>query len=185
MSTSPTERFAELYDSCHAPLVAYARRRVGGDAVHDLVADVFLAAWRRIDDAPDGERALAWLLRIAYHATGNHWRGRDRRLRLVKKLGSARSGPSTTSSPHDLDTGPAVEQVILAAENLSDDDYELLRLAHWDELPLADIAIVLDVSANTAKQRLRRARRKLQAEYERTSNLVSAEERSSTEGDGS
>lgn len=82
MSDPKAERFASLYDAHFPRLVAYCRRRVDAHAVDDLVADVFLAAWRRIDDAPPVDEALPWLYRIAYNTTANHWRGRHRRQRL-------------------------------------------------------------------------------------------------------
>jgi RNA polymerase sigma-70 factor (ECF subfamily) len=45
-------------------------------------------------------------------------------------------------------------------------DAEILRLAAWEELDIAQIAIVLDISPDAASQRLSRARRRLSEMYE-------------------
>lgn len=169
MSETRPRRFAELYQAHYPRLVDYGRRRVGPDEVEDLVADVFLTAWRRIDDAPDGDRALPWLYRIAYHRIGNHWRGRDRRLRLAQRLASVlATTPSPIPGPEGIDGGPRADRILEAAARLGRTDAEVLRLAHWEELTVAEIAQVLGINPNSAKQRLRRARRRLQREYEAT-----------------
>ncbi len=167
MNQTSSRRFAELYQAHYPRLVDFARRRVGADEVEDLVAEVFLTAWRRIDDAPEGDRALPWLYRIAYHRTGNHWRGRDRHLRLIKRLATVRSTlPPPLPDPEGVDGGQRIDRILDAAARLGATDLEVLRLAHWEQLTVGEIALVLGIAPNSAKQRLRRARRRLQREYE-------------------
>lgn len=169
VSQTRARRFAELYQANYPRLVDYGRRRVRADEVDDLVAEVFLIAWRRIDDAPPGNRALPWLYRIAYHRIGNHWRGRDRQRRLVRRLATVRpTTPSPIPGPEGVDGGQRADRILEAAARLRSTDAEVLRLAHWEELTVAEIAHVLGIAPNSAKQRLRRARRRLKREYEAT-----------------
>jgi len=167
VSQTSSRRFAELYQANYPRLVDFGRRRVGADEVEDLVAEVFLTAWRRIDDAPEGDQALPWLYRIAHNLTGNHWRGRDRHLRLVRRLASFRPiAPQPIPGPEGVDGGQRADRILEAATRLSQSDLEVLRLAHWEQLTVSEVALVLGIAPNSAKQRLRRARRRLQREYE-------------------
>jgi RNA polymerase sigma-70 factor (ECF subfamily) len=136
--------------------------------VDDLVADVFLTAWRRIGDAPiDDDAGLGWLYRIAYHHAGNHWRGASRRKRLEAKLESIGVQPKPLIQDQ-LIVRDEVRQVLEAAQNLRERDVEILRLALWEHLSSEEIGVVLGITPNAAKQRLHRARKNLAREYQRT-----------------
>ena len=74
-----------LFGAHHADLLRYAARRVGPDAAPDVVADVFLVAWRRRGDLP-ADGALPWLYGVAHRIVANHQRGERRRLRLRARL---------------------------------------------------------------------------------------------------
>lgn len=58
--------FESLFAGTHMALLAYAVRRVSqpSDAA-DVVADAFLVAWRRIDEAPAGAEARPWMFGVA------------------------------------------------------------------------------------------------------------------------
>src|SRR5215203_3302848 len=77
----PNDRFDTLYDRHRVALVAYCRRRVARDVVDDVMADVFLSAWRRIDHIPAGAE-LPWLYGVARNVVANHRRSDTRRSRL-------------------------------------------------------------------------------------------------------
>ena len=47
-------RFDRLFDLHHDAVQVYCLRRLPTDDVNDAVAEVFLVAWRRIDEAPNG-----------------------------------------------------------------------------------------------------------------------------------
>ncbi len=176
-------KFAALYDAHHAQVVSYCNRRSAPDSAEDLVSEVFLTAWRRIDDAPSGERALPWLYQIAFNVAGNHWRGRDRRHRVLEKLRTVRTRTSTPLAD-SVEVRDEVRRVLVAAENLRDGDIEILRLFHWEQLTVAEIATVLDLSVNTAKQRLRRARKSLISEFEHLTGRTAAPDLLQLEGGG-
>jgi RNA polymerase sigma-70 factor (ECF subfamily) len=46
-SAAEDARFGELYGRYFRSVHAYCRRRLASDAVDDVVAEVFLTAWRR------------------------------------------------------------------------------------------------------------------------------------------
>jgi RNA polymerase sigma factor (sigma-70 family) len=157
-------RFARLYDLHQRPIRDYCRRRLDAHRVDDAVAEVFLTAWRKLDDVPDDETARLWLYRVAYRVVGHQWRGLTRRRRLDQRLrsttGSALSGLDEAVIERDEH-----RLVLVAAARLGHADGEVLRLSVWEQLSIADIANLLDIEPNAVKQRLHRARRNLAREF--------------------
>jgi RNA polymerase sigma-70 factor (ECF subfamily) len=160
------EAFRDLYDRCYRLIRDYCRRRVPTHAVDDAVAETFLTAWRRRADLPAGDDALVWLYRVAYRVVGHQWRSADRRRRLVNRLQAVGPAASSTAEEPTIDASER-RLVLAAAERLHATDAEVLRLAAWEQLPIADIAAVLQITPNAVKQRLHRARRNLASEYRR------------------
>ena len=79
-------RFRHLYDGNLDPLRRYCFRRLPADEVDDAVAEVFLVAWRRLSDVPDGDEARLWLYGIARNVVRNLRRSHRRQLRLASKV---------------------------------------------------------------------------------------------------
>lgn len=158
--TGPRDRtafealFAEHWPAIHA----YARRRVTtADDAHDVAAETFTAAWRRLPDVP-ADHALPWLYRTAANVLSNRNRGDRRRDRLTAKL--AGQPGSVVSDPGDV---AADDQIIVSAfDSLGEADREVLRLVAWEGLTNAEIAAVLGVSDNAAALRVSRARQRLE-----------------------
>ncbi len=149
--------FGELFDAHYGAVVAYARRRgASWDGAQDVAADVFVVAWRRRGDIPEGfERA--WLLGVARRVQANAWRGERRGRALLRRLAG-------TTSPHAddvaavADTDPALAA---ALASLPAHDREVLRLVAWDGLTHAEAAVVLGCSESAASNRVVRARTRL------------------------
>ncbi len=151
-------RFTALFDRVHAPLLAYAVRRVADPAdAADVVAETLLVAWRRLDDVPAGDAARPWLFGVARRVLANHYRGERRRLALADRLREQLADVVVPPEPVD----PAL---IEAMDRLPPDDRELLRLVAWEELARDEIALVLGVPRATVRVRLHRARRRLIAQ---------------------
>lgn len=167
--TASDIRFVEIYEAYFRRVYGYCRRRTSPDRVDDVVAETFLAAWRRINDVPVGDEALPWLYQVAYRTLGNHWRGLSRRRNLDDKLSSI--GVTPVSAVEDyIVRGHEFRQVLEASSALKSTDQEILKLAVWEELPHAHIAVALEISAGAVKQRLYEARKNLTHEYNRLEN---------------
>lgn len=148
----PGDRFEDLFEAHHRALLTYAARRCASMAdAEDVVADVFLVAWRRLDDVPAGDAARLWLYGVARRTIANQRRSTTRRANLQARLEQTTERPTDAGSP---DMEPALE----ALARLSTADQELLRLVAWEELSHAEIAQVLDISVNAVAIRLHRAR---------------------------
>ena len=151
-------RFDALFREVYGPLQQYARRRVAAEAVDDVVAETLTVVWRRLDDVPVDDLALAWCFGVARRCLANQRRGAERRGRLADRL--RREPPVPAPSPgEDAITGDSDLSEALAA--LSTDDRELVRLWAWEQLGPREIAVVLGLSANAVSVRLHRARQRL------------------------
>ncbi len=174
------QRFAELYRSLGAPILAYAARHTASpqDAA-DVMAEAFAIAWRRIDDVPAGDEARPWLYGVTRGVLANHHRGvrRQRRLseRVTTELAQAVQASAVTHECADGRTGRMAggplgdtfgDPIVLAAlEALSEADRELLMLVAWEDLTRAEIAQVVGCSPATLRVRLHRAGSRFRAAF--------------------
>ena len=156
------ERFDKVYRSYFAPVLNYALRRATPEVAHDVVADTFLIAWRRLERLP--EEPLPWLLGIARKTLANQRRSARRRDAL---LGELEAGEVVRAQEHSREPHAAVSEITVALERLPDSDRELLRLIAWEGLSVVEAAQVVGQSAATCRVRLHRARRRLLRELAR------------------
>ncbi len=158
MSTDPSTSeadFRDWYERTSRRLYAYVRRYCAEDDCDDVIAEVYLAAWRHFDELPTD--AMPWLIGTARKVMANSWRARGRRQRLAVELANLDRMATTDCA------GQAVERTDLlrALARLNADDQEILLLAGWDGLTSAGIATALGCSPVAARARLSRARSRL------------------------
>lgn len=139
----------------HAGVVrAYARRRMDAAAADDLVAEVFLVAWRRLDELPADP--LPWLLGVARRVAANRRRAEARSSRLTERLRGSEA-VAFYDLPVSVDQGSGV---LRALRSLSARDQEVLMLVAWDGLERPQAAAALGMAPGTFAVRLHRARRR-------------------------
>jgi RNA polymerase sigma-70 factor, ECF subfamily len=157
--TDRQRRFDELFAAYSSDIVAYCGWRAGPAVdAQDAVADVFLTAWRRLDDVPEGDAARVWLYATARRVIANHRRSSRRRVALAERL----AHEAARTSERDRDESLVHDALLRLAPR----DREVLLLAEWEELTPAEIAKVLGCLGVTARARLHRARRRFRAAYE-------------------
>jgi len=141
--------FIAVHKDSYPRVYRFVRRRVeSAELAEELAADVFRVVWQKWGDEPHTD--IAWLLTVARNLIGNAYRSRDRQLALHEKL---RAAAETLSGPESQDL--LVHNAMAA---LRDSERDILQLAYWDELTMAEIARVLECSESAAKVRLHRAR---------------------------
>ena len=147
----------------HGPdLVAYCGwRAVSTSDAQDAVSDVFLTAWRRLDDVPgDAIAARVWLYATARRVIANQRRSSRRRSALQQRL------LHEARPAHDRLSTREEALVHEALELLGPRDREVLLLSEWEGLSAAEIASVQGCLTVTARGRLHRARRRFRAAFE-------------------
>jgi RNA polymerase sigma-70 factor (ECF subfamily) len=155
-------RFEVVAAEVYEPLQRYLRRRASFDDADDVLGDVMLTVWRRLDDIPN-DAVLPWCYGIARRLLANKRRGNVRHLKLMAKAAAMEPAP-ISGDPMEHDEFP---HLVSALATLSESDRELLILWAWEELEPREIAVVLDTSANAVSLKLGRAKKKLADEIER------------------
>lgn len=151
--SDPQAEFGQLFREHYDAVFRYASRRVGSDAVQDVVSETFLTAWRRYGELRGDP--LPWLLGVARRLTANHLRGSARRDALHDRLGGQR-----VEQEHVEPAGQS--RLALALSALPERDQEALMLTAWDGLQHRVAASVMGCSSAAFTVRLHRARRKLE-----------------------
>lgn len=167
MAVSPSDdaRFRRLFTAHRDALWAYFVRRLNSDEVPDAVAEVYLVAWRRVEDLPEGEEALLWLYGVARNVVRSFRRSAIRRNRLHERLVSTFEPGVYPSDVHSLRRAED-QQLLDAVSRLKPLEQELLRLRTWEDLSLAEIAQVVGISVRGVESRLARIRKRLRASLE-------------------
>ena len=169
-TSSPQEReqrFREIYDAAYVDLLRFARRRVHPSHAEDVVGDVMLVAWRRLDDVPaDLSAARAWLFGVARKTLQNTRRREDRNDAVAVRLAEVRDGPVDAGHHPDLVTSRV--DIAAAWPLLSATDQEAIALAVLDGLSAPEAAAVLGISSTAFRLRLSRARRTLRRRVDST-----------------
>src|SRR5690242_10860594 len=156
------ECFGALFDR-HAPAISrYIARRLGPDAAEDLVAETFLAAFRRRGryDAAQAD-ARPWLYGIATRLIGRHRRDEVRFFRAIARTGVDPAAEPVADQVTDRVAAQAARRELAAAlAGLSRGQRDVLLLVA-SGLGYQEAALALGVPAGTVSSRLVRARRKV------------------------
>ncbi len=144
-------RLEALFAAHATAVLTYAQRRVGSAMADDVLGDVFVVAWRRLDDVPSDP--LPWLLACARLVIANYARAERRRGRLLVRL-------AAETAPGEFLIELADGAVARALARLSERDRETLLLVAWDGLTAERAAVVTGCSPQAFRVRTHRARRR-------------------------
>jgi RNA polymerase sigma factor (sigma-70 family) len=150
------ERFRVLYERSYGPISSYLQRRLPrGDASgSDLVAEVFVVAWRRLDDIPAVPQDVAWLIGVARNIALHHFRRAQRSRSLLERL-SIEESRLEVESVGASDIELRVRRLIATFSEL---DREIFRLIHWEELSHDEVAAVVGITSKAVERRIARCR---------------------------
>jgi RNA polymerase sigma factor (sigma-70 family) len=178
-SARDPEMFAVLYDRHAAALHRYVARRLGEGAADDIVAETFLAAFRKRSRFDSAARdARPWLYGIASNLIGKHTRSELRMLRAYARTGNDPVLTPSAVLPDDgvltrVDSSAAARELARALATLSAGDREVLLLIAWADLSYAEAATALAIPVGTVRSRLNRARSKLRTALGGSTHLLS------------
>ena len=150
------DRAASLFDAHADRLYRLARRLTPtADAASDLVQETFLRAARSLHSIPEGGEE-AWLVRVLVNVRRDEWRKAGVRQRFAAMFPSAGHG---SADPSDALIAHAT--VWKAMERLAPRRRAVIVMHEMDGRPVADIAVLLGISAVTVRWHLARGRQEL------------------------
>ena len=157
--------FDRIYAEHHARILRYLTRMVGAQDAEDLAQEVFIRAARSYDDFRHEAKIETWLYRIATHVAVDRLRGTASRREtlLGQELDEvAADGQESVSSLEEKTLRRAANECIRNVIYGLPENYRTpLILSELEGFTNREIAEILDVSLDTVKIRLHRAKEQL------------------------
>jgi len=150
--------FVALFDEHHAPLFRFAWRMTGSIAdAEDIVQECFLEILRPSCSYDPARTSISGYL---FGIVRNQALKRLRRRKVIDAPPGRADSPETSLLQSELS-----DIVARAVAELPETQREILILAHYEQLPLADIAQITDLAIGAVKSRLQRARASLKVTF--------------------
>ena len=147
------EAFDELLKSMQAALFRYISRLVGEDGLaEDVTQEVFLIIYRKIRWLENPQLFRAWAYRIASREAfkrlkrERRWTEQIRDEEVLEKISAADTA--------EIYEPELIEKLPVLIANVSPASRAVLILHYLDEMPLSEVAEILDISLGTVKSRL-------------------------------
>jgi RNA polymerase sigma-70 factor (ECF subfamily) len=147
--------FDEIY-AAHVTFVWRVARTLGvADAhIEDAVQDVFVVVHRRLREFEGRAAITTWLFAIARRIAAGY-----RRRDLVPSEPLVDQFAAGTDTFADLSRAEAAARVLAILAELDEDKRIVFALVELEQLPVPEVARMLDIKLNTAYSRLRLARK--------------------------
>ena len=174
-------QFEQVHTEYRSKILRYLTRMVGPDEAQDLAQEVFIRVERGLGDLREDSSLSTWIYRIATNTALD--RVRSPSYKRSNRLGDSRTADHQVEieiPDQDSLTGkkaPTVEQQHVRdemnycirgfIENLPENYRTVVVLGELEGLKNREIAEVLDVSLDTVKIRLHRARAQLRRKLEK------------------
>lgn len=163
LSAAEPEQFAALFRRHSGVLHRYVARRLGSDVAEDIVAEVFLTAFRqRHRYQPSQPDARPWLYGIATNLIGRHRRAEVRMYRALARTGADPvTEPFTDEVEARVTAAGTARPLAAALARLPAAHRNALLLVAWGDLTYEQAATSLGVPVGTVRSRISRARARL------------------------
>jgi RNA polymerase sigma-70 factor (ECF subfamily) len=162
------ERFIALYDASLPYVYGYLLARCGRAVLaEELTSETMLAAVEALKrDTGPASQSTSWLLGIARHKLVDYWRRLGREERSFQMIGSQQTEAEDPWDVH-LDSLRARQTL----EQLTSQHRSVLTLRYLDDLPVADVADILDRTVHATEALLVRARQAFRRAYSEQEDL--------------
>ncbi len=159
---------AEIYAE-YAGFVWRNLRRLGipNEMIEDAVQDVFLVVHRRLPEFEARSSLRTWIFGIILRVAARHREQRVLRERrytpVTQSLLEGLSQPTSQDPFDDLVQQRAADLIEWVLSELEEDKRDILVMVELEQMPVVEVAKVLNINLNTAYTRLRLARRAMEA----------------------
>ncbi len=155
--------FLAFYDEALSQVYGYLLARCNLKAVaEDLTAETFLAAVDAVRRDTTATVSVPWIIGVARHKLVDHWRRLTRETSGLHALADAQTN-ETSEDPADARLDVLQARQILAG--LAPHHQAVLTLRYLDDLPVAEVAVLLGRTVQATEALLTRARRAFKRAY--------------------
>lgn len=161
------EAFGQLYDRYLDIIYGFVYRRVDSrETAEDLVGDVFVKAWGRLDTFSwQGVDIVAWLITIARNRVYDHYKASSTRYETPVDIAPESAAMAAPDDPERVTTSRDLAQALGAAlKRLKDSHREVIELRFVHDLSVAEVAAAMDRTVGATKALQYRALRALARE---------------------
>lgn len=159
------QSFRQLYRRYCARVRSTLYQLCGGEALDDLVQEVFLRAWKGLPQLRQASQFSTWLYRICWNVASDQRRQFAQERSFNSKLKSDRDQLSPSDSKHsqapDLMELHYQDIIQRGLQQLSFEHRAVLVLHDLEDLPQKEVAQILGIAVGTVKSRLFHARTSL------------------------
>ncbi|MEK7414291.1 MAG: sigma-70 family RNA polymerase sigma factor, partial [Planctomycetota bacterium] len=146
--SDPRAEFTAIYEDHYLAVRQFTAWQCEPSELDDVVADVFLVAWRRFNDL-EAAWARPWLFGVAKNVLRSRQRSVRRAAAFVNQLVALRPALATNLDAGELSIED-VELIKAGLQALTSDDQEVLILSTWYEMTAPELAIALSITKNNA-----------------------------------
>lgn len=149
--TATHESFDAYYRRDYSQLLGLAYVLTGSRTLaEDLVQDALTEAHRRWGRIASYDKPGAWVRRVLVNKSRSRFRRLRNEGRALTRLGNRPTATIEVTDPN--------HEVWEAVRSLPTRQAQAIALLYWEDLPIRDIAEVLDCSPETVKTHLKRGR---------------------------
>ncbi|GGD43745.1 DNA-directed RNA polymerase sigma-70 factor [Muriicola marianensis] len=131
------------------------------EVAEEAAQDTFLKAYKGLETYQGGARFSTWLYKIAYHNCLDRLKKMSRRPSTTPLEYQRYDGRETGGIEEGLEYEDKKRSIRMAIERLSEKDAALISMFYYDELSIAEISVISDLSPENIKIRLYRSRKQL------------------------
>jgi RNA polymerase sigma-70 factor (ECF subfamily) len=140
----------------------------------EAAQDAFVKAYRSLESFKGGATFKTWLFRIVYTAAISKVRGKKHDFVSFEDYRLSESElMETENAVGQLSVEERSYQLHKAMESLAPDERAILNLYYFEDLPVEEIATIMELSASNVKIKLFRSRKKL---YEQLHGLLKGQD---------
>lgn len=142
----------QIWKSYNSKLLQFIKKRVNSNDAEDILQEVFIKMYKRINDLQDTSRIEAWLYQIARNTIIDYYRAKKGEEALPENF-DLHQNTSENKTTEEL--AACLEPMV---NNLPDKYKNALRLSEIEGKTQKEVSVIENISLSGAKSRVQRGR---------------------------
>ena len=163
IESAKIEYLEKMYNDLGPDILRFLARKVGPSASADLLQDTFVQALTHFDRLSTTISPKAWLMKVAYNLTCNHYRKQNKSFVELNE---------DFLSQETVDEDIRLEEVREIVKSLPDRNKEIVMLKWYNQLSYEEISHVLSIPQGTVRSRLHHSMKMIKDKLNLTRSAV-------------